>query len=213
LLPSCGASLVLLLELQPSSLPSCALDSFLAVDFAAAFLRLLWSSLLSCCLLARFGAAFFAAAFLRRFGAAFFAVAFFAAFLRFLEHAFLAAAFLRRFFGAADCSCLLTALLWSSWSCCLLALLWCCFLCCGHVLLPSEWFGIRHPNLFVDKRDINRAKMPTFCEKKFSACRKFIFVFFYAFAKILMFFISHLEKKLKNVENPHNGVKLLILVP
>jgi hypothetical protein len=48
---------------------------------------------------------------------------------------------------------------------------------------------IRHPNLFVDKRDINWAKMPTFCEKKFSACRKFIFIFFYAFAKILMFFI------------------------
>jgi len=24
---------------------------------------------------------------------------------------------------------------------------------------------IRHPNLFMDKRDINWAKMPTFCEK------------------------------------------------
>jgi len=25
---------------------------------------------------------------------------------------------------------------------------------------------IRHPNLFVDKRDIILVKMPTFCEKK-----------------------------------------------
>jgi hypothetical protein len=54
---------------------------------------------------------------------------------------------------------------------------------------PIGMVRIRHPNLFVDKRDINWAKMPTFCEKKFSACRKFIFIFFYAFAKILMFFI------------------------
>jgi len=57
---------------------------------------------------------------------------------------------------------------------------------------------IRHPNLFVDKRDINWAKMPTFCEKKFSACRKFIFIFFYAFAKILMFFIFRFRKNLEN---------------
>jgi len=51
---------------------------------------------------------------------------------------------------------------------------------------------IRHPNLFVDKRDINWAKMPTFCEKKFSACRKLIFIFFYVFAKISTIFISHI---------------------
>jgi hypothetical protein len=63
---------------------------------------------------------------------------------------------------------------------------------------PIGMVRIRHPNLFVDKRDINWGKMPTFCEKKFSACRKFIFVFFYAFAKILMFFIFTIGKKVKN---------------
>jgi hypothetical protein len=40
---------------------------------------------------------------------------------------------------------------------------------------PIGMVRIRHPNLFVDKRDIIWAKMPTFCEKLFSACRKFIF--------------------------------------
>jgi hypothetical protein len=63
---------------------------------------------------------------------------------------------------------------------------------------PIGMVRIRHPNLFVDKRDINWAKMPTFCEKKFSACRKFIFIFFYAFAKILMFFIFRFRKKVEN---------------
>jgi len=53
---------------------------------------------------------------------------------------------------------------------------------------PIGMVRIRHPNLFVDKRDIIWAKMPTFCEKLFSACRKFIFFIFYAFAKIPMFF-------------------------
>jgi hypothetical protein len=54
---------------------------------------------------------------------------------------------------------------------------------------PIGMVRIRHPNLFMDKRDINWAKMPTFCDKKFSACRKFIFIFFYAFAKISQLFI------------------------
>jgi hypothetical protein len=30
---------------------------------------------------------------------------------------------------------------------------------------PIGMVRIRHPNLFMDKRDINWAKMPTFCEK------------------------------------------------
>jgi hypothetical protein len=54
---------------------------------------------------------------------------------------------------------------------------------------PIGMVRIRHPNLFMDKRDINWTKMPTFCDKKFSACRKFIFVFFYAFVKISLLFI------------------------
>jgi len=41
----------------------------------------------------------------------------------------------------------------------------------------------------MDKRDIILLKMPTFCDKKFSACRKFIFEYFYAFAKISLLFI------------------------
>jgi hypothetical protein len=53
---------------------------------------------------------------------------------------------------------------------------------------PIGMVRIRHPNLFMDKRDINCAKMPTFCEKKLSACRKFIFMIFYAFAQNSMFF-------------------------
>jgi hypothetical protein len=63
---------------------------------------------------------------------------------------------------------------------------------------PIGMVRIRHPNLFVDKRDINWAKMPTFCEKKFSACRKLIFIFFYAFAKISTIFIV---QRIGNVEN------------
>jgi hypothetical protein len=31
---------------------------------------------------------------------------------------------------------------------------------------PIGMVRIRHPNLFVDKRDIILVKMPTFCEKK-----------------------------------------------
>jgi hypothetical protein len=54
---------------------------------------------------------------------------------------------------------------------------------------PIGMVRIRHPNLFVDKRDINWAKMPTFCDKNFSACRKFIFIFFYACAEISHLFI------------------------
>jgi len=46
----------------------------------------------------------------------------------------------------------------------------------------------------MDKRDINWAKMPTFCDKKFSACRKFIFIFIYAFAKISLLFIFRIRK-------------------
>jgi hypothetical protein len=54
---------------------------------------------------------------------------------------------------------------------------------------PIGMVRIRHPNLFVDKRDIIWAKMPTFCDKLFSACRKFIFENIYAFAKISPIFI------------------------
>jgi hypothetical protein len=48
---------------------------------------------------------------------------------------------------------------------------------------PIGMVRIRHPNLFMDKRDIIYMKMPTFCDILFSACRKLIFIFFYASVK------------------------------
>jgi len=54
---------------------------------------------------------------------------------------------------------------------------------------PIGMVRIRHPNLFVDKRDIIWTKMPTFCNNLFSACRIFIFENIYAFVKISPIFI------------------------
>jgi hypothetical protein len=71
---------------------------------------------------------------------------------------------------------------------------------------PIGMVRIRHPNLFMDKRDIIWAKMPTFCDKLFSACRKFIFIFFYAFAKISLLFIFAKSKCYKNLHNSRKNL-------
>jgi hypothetical protein len=64
----------------------------------------------------------------------------------------------------------------------------------------------------MDKRDINWTKMPTFCDKKFSACRKFIFIFIYAFTKISVLFNLQIHQdSLKFIKIPKIRVKLGIL--
>ena len=65
----------------------------------------------------------------------------------------------------------------------------------------------------MDKRDINWAKMPTFCEKKLSACRKFIFIFFMHLRKICTFFISLDTCELEIGENPANLCQVMNSLP
>jgi hypothetical protein len=67
---------------------------------------------------------------------------------------------------------------------------------------PIGMVRIRHPNLFVDKRDIIWAKMPTFCEKLFSACRKFIILFFMHLRRFRCFLLLQFIKVAKIYENP-----------